>query len=177
MSFRFFATIASTILLVVACSSAHAQKLPSLGDDSSGESAKGLLQLAPSLEQVVELVKKAQGYSDVEIIELTKETKAVRAKVNGVNIGVLPGYCKKDDKTQCKALIFFVYFGKQKNVDAKWVNAWNLNRVYGRAYLNNDGEFFFDATIHFWGGVPAVYITETAELFAVNVKDLFSFKP
>jgi hypothetical protein len=176
MNLRLFATLAASMLLVVACSSAQAQpKLPSLGDDSSsGETAKGTLQAVPPLDQIVELVKKAPGYSNVEIIDLTKDKKAVRAKVNDVTVGVIPMHCK-DDK--CMALTFALFLGKQKNVDIKWANAWNYNRLYGRAYLNNDGEFIFDMSIHFFGGITPAYITESADLFGVYVKDLFSFKP
>jgi hypothetical protein len=175
MSLHSFSTIAFSILFVVACSSAQAQpKLPSLGDDTSSETAKGeTFEVVPPADKLVELIKKAPGYSNVEIIENKDKKKMVRAKVNEVTVVAVPLSCKED---KCKTLVFGAYFGKQKNVDLNWVNAWNADHSLSRAYLVKD-EFYFDLGIHFWGGISPVYITETADVFGAHVKALFSFKP
>ena len=140
MTRRFVASIAAAILLLTPCSLAQAQpKIPSLGDDtpsSSTEAAKGTITEAPSIEQVLELIKKADGYSDAEIVTSTSDnkTRAVRAKVNSVIAIVLPEFCK-------------------------------------------EGKIGFDMAIHFSGGTTTQYITDSAELFGVMMKTLFSFKP
>jgi hypothetical protein len=177
MTRRFVASIAAAILLLTPCSLAQAQpKLPSLGDDSSStETAKGTLTNAPSLEQLLDLIKKADGYSDAEIVTTNdNKTKFVRAKVNSVQIVVLPEVCNEG---KCLALWFYTNFGKQKDVDLKWINAWNAKYLFGKAFLDKDGKLGFDMTIHFAAGMVPEYVTGSAVVFASAMKTLFSFKP
>jgi hypothetical protein len=180
MTRRFVASIAAAILLLTPCSLAQAQpKIPSLGDDtpsSSTEAAKGTITEAPSIEQVLELIKKADGYSDAEIVTSTSDnkTRAVRAKVNSVIAIVLPEFCKEG---KCRGLWFYTNLGKQKDVDLKWINAWNARYYFGKAYIDKEGKIGFDMAIHFSGGTTTQYITDSAELFGVMMKTLFSFKP
>jgi hypothetical protein len=177
MTRRFVASIAAAILLSLPCSFAQAQpKLPSLGDDtSSGETAKGNITAAPSVEQLQELIKKADGYSDVEILT-TKDnkTKFIRAKVNNVQMIVTREVCKEDT---CRALYFYTNFGQQKDVDLKWINAYNAKYFFGKAYIDSEGKFAFDMAVHFFGGTAPEYVTQSAEVFGVMLKSLFSFKP
>jgi Putative bacterial sensory transduction regulator len=177
MTRRFVASIAAAILLLTPCSLAQAQpKLPSLGDDSSSsEPAKGVMTQAPSIEQLLDLIKKADGYSEAEIVTTSdNKTKFVRAKVNSVQMVVVPEVCSEG---KCLALWFYTNLGKQKDVDLKWINAWNAKYLFGKVFLDKDGKMGFDMTIHFAAGVQAEYVTGSATVFAGAMKTLFSFKP
>jgi hypothetical protein len=137
--------------------------------------AGGTIDSIPAdMEAVLALVKQAPGYTNVEIVTGENNYKAVRAQYNGSTILAGPEICKDG---VCRGLVFFSNLGKQSSVDLAWLNAWNSQKVFGRGYLDKDGNVVFDMTIHFWGGTTPRYITESADLYGVMLKALFEFQP
>ena len=67
--------------------------------------------------------------------------------------------------------------GKQQSIDLKWLNAWNAEKVFGRTYMDKEGNIVFDVAIHLWGSPSPNYIVQSADLFGVMLKSLFEFQP
>lgn len=137
--------------------------------------AAGVIDSIPAnMELVLQLMKKVDGYTNVEIVTGDNNYKAVRAQFNRSTVLVGPEICKDG---VCRGLVFFTNLGKQQAIDLAWLNAWNSQKVFGRAYLDKDGGVVFDMSIHFWGGTTPQYIIESADLFGVMLKALFEFQP
>jgi Putative bacterial sensory transduction regulator len=147
---------------------------PPAAGPAPAPAAGGMIDaVSADMNLVLQQVKKAPGYQNAEIVTGQNNYRVVRAQVNGVTVLVAPEVCKDGS---CKALRYVSFLGKQ-GVDAKWINAWNAQKLWGRAAIDNEGDFQFDMTIHLWGGASPQYIAETADLFGAALKWLFEFKP
>jgi hypothetical protein len=179
----FVASVAAAILFLTACPDARAQ-LPSLGDDtSSSDTAKGVITEAPSPEQIVELVKKADGFSEVQVVTdkddknkkwVTAKATSVPQEGKSVTFAIVPVVCKE---SKCSALWYYTHFGKAKNIDLKWINAWIGHYYFGRPFIDSQGNFSFDMTVYFFGGTAPDYVASSAVVFRSMLQTLFSFKP
>jgi len=137
--------------------------------------AGGTIDSVPAdMELVLSLVKQATGYTNVEIVTGNNNYRAVRAQINQTVVLVGPEACNEG---KCRGVVFFSNLGKQANIDINWLNAWNAQKVFGRAYLDKDGDVVFDLAIHLWGGVTPQYITESANVYTALIKALFEFQP
>jgi Putative bacterial sensory transduction regulator len=182
MSRRVARTVLFCTLFPLLCSLAHAQpKLqprpaaPGPAPAQQAAPAAGLIDGIPqNMESVVPLIKAAPGFSNVEIVSGDNNYKAVRAQLNGTTVVVGPEVCKDG---MCKGLVFFANLGKQQGIDLAWINAWNAQKVFSRAYQDKAGNIVFDLAIHFWGATSPRFITETADLYGVMLKALFEFQP
>ena len=165
-------------LLVSASSFVQAQpKLQPRGGNSppAAQTPGELIESVPAnMELVQGVISKVDAFKDAQILTGQNNYKFVRAQYNQINVFVGPEACQEGN---CRSLTFWINLGKQQGVDQNWANAWNAQKIWGRAYLDNDGDFVFDMNIHFWGGTTPKYIAESADLFAVNMKALFEFKP
>ena len=183
MSSRSAKVVLGCALVLASYSLASAQiRLPTQGGNQPPPAAGpapapatgGVIDSVPAdMNIVLQQVKQAPGYQSAEIVTGQNNYRVVRAQVNGITVLVAPEVCKDG---ACKALRYVSFLGKQ-SVDAKWINAWNAQKLWGRAAIDNDGDFQFDMTIHFWGGTSPQYIAQTADLFGASLKWLFEFKP
>src|SRR4051812_20073860 len=130
--------------------------------------------IAANMESVLPLIKVAPGFSNVEIVTGNNNYRAIRAQINQTTIIAGPEICKDG---RCKGLVFFANLGKQQSIDLNWLNAWNSEKVFGRAYMDKEGNIVFDLAVHFWGGVNPRFVTESADLYASALKSLFEFQP
>jgi hypothetical protein len=134
----------------------------------------GLDGVPANMEAVLPLIQRAKGFSNVEIVSGNNNYRAIRAQVLQTTVIVGPEICNDG---VCRGLVFFVNLGKQQGIDLNWLNAWNAQRVFGRAYMDNQGSIVFDMAVHLWGGPSANYIVQSAEVYAVMLKSLFEFQP
>lgn len=179
MSRRIVKAILFCALFPLLSSAVLAQKLepPAPGGQPKAPASDGggtINSVGADMETVLALVKQTQGISNVEIVSGSNNYKAVRGQLNGTVFLVGPEICTDG---VCRALAFYANLGKQKKIDLKWLNAWNSNKVFGRAYLDKEGNVSFDMAIHFWGGVNPGFITESTDLFGVLIKSLYEFQP
>jgi hypothetical protein len=134
----------------------------------------GLDGVAANMETVLPLIQQASGFSNVEIVSGNNNYRAIRAQVLQTTVIIGPEICQDG---VCRGLVFFVNLGKQQSIDVNWLNAWNGQKVFGRAYLDKEGSIVFDMAIHLWGGPSPSYIVQSANLYAVMLKALFEFQP
>lgn len=162
-------------LLSLAAASAQ----PRIGPGSGGGSppaqpaqpAAGIVR-GTNPELTVQALKSV-GYSDVEFVEVN-DARQVQAKVNGVTIRVYHYGCENN---VCSSVAFYTSFGKQQQIDANYINAWNREKRFAKLYVESNGALSFDMDVHFTGGVSQEYLASSARLFGTLLKVLFEFKP
>ena len=130
--------------------------------------------IAQNMESVLPLIKAASGYTNVEMVTGDNNYRAVRAQINQTTVIIGPEICKEG---KCRALAFFANFGKQQSIDLSWLNAWSSQTIFGKTYIDKQGNIIFSMPIHFWGGVSPRYVTESADLFSAVLKSAFEFQP
>jgi len=116
---------------------------------------------------------KSVGYTEVEFVDVN-DAKQVQAKVNGVTIRVYHYGCESN---VCSSVVFYTTFGKQQQIDANYINAWNREKRFAKLYVEANGALSFDMDVHFTGGVSPEYLASSAKLFGTLLKVLFEFKP
>lgn len=136
----------------------------------------GLDGIPANMESVLPLIQRAPGFSNAEIVRGNNNSsyRAIRAQVHDTTVIVGPEICKDG---VCRGLVFFANLGKQQSIDLKWLNAWNAEKVFGRTYMDKEGNIVFDVAIHLWGSPSPNYIVQSADLFGVMLKSLFEFQP
>jgi hypothetical protein len=143
---------------------------PSLQAPAGG----GLDGVAANMETVLPLIQRASGFSNVEIVSGNNNYRAIRAQILQTTVIIGPEICKDGI---CRGLVFFANLGKQQSIDLNWLNAWNAQKVFGRTYMDKEGNIVFDMAVHLWGGPSPNYIIQSADLYAVMLKALFEFQP
>lgn len=99
--------------------------------------------------------------------------KLIKMTANGVGVGnVLIGFFNCD-ANGCPAYQFAMMFGKQ-NVDAKFINTYNINQLLAKLVLTDSGDVLLISGGLLAGGVTPAQIVNTAKLFVGSVQTLTS---
>lgn len=147
----------------------------------SGGGGGGGAAPAPSAElirgttlEITQKMLQEAGYTDVEIYAAQSGRKHVSGKTQGVLVSAIHMFC--NEQGACPAVGYMVNFGAQDSIDAKYMNAWNEAKLYGRLYKIKDGTLFLQQDVMVYDVSPA-YIKHTAQMFGRLIKDLLEFKP
>jgi Putative bacterial sensory transduction regulator len=88
--------------------------------------------------------------------------------------GAIPLACEKDG-SGCHTYTIFANLGKA-SVAEKWINAWNANWPFVRAYLGNDGTLIFSWDVPLLTGATPQYVESAVQLFKLIVDKSTDFK-
>lgn len=144
---------------------------PTPGTPLGGQTGSQITEITPA--QVVTLLDSLNFQSQVSTSN--NEIVVTNFWGQGVVSGVLlQGTC---DAGGCTTLSFFADLGKVNNIDQNWVNAWNGEKGYVRAFLGSDQSLFFEYDLPLLTGVSTDYIKATAAGFKSVVDTASTFKP
>lgn len=116
---------------------------------------------------------KAAGYTDLKIYSDKQGNKHVQGKINGQGVAVLH-YCEKE---VCQFISFVAPLGKQDNIDLKWINSWNYDKLFAKLSQDKEGNIYFQMECYLFGGVAPAHITQSGQLFGELIKVLYQYKP
>jgi hypothetical protein len=182
MNLRFTSFVFACAVAVMAAGFAHAQpRITPPGGGGGGGGGGGApstgggagLVTAVTAEQVAQLMNQA-GYKEVSVAQTQQGSKFVRAKVGEIPVVGLFGGC---EGAGCVVVVFRAFFGKQENIDARYIFAWNDAYLISRLYRDSDGDLTFDMGMHLLSGVTPEYIQRTSVLYASLLGKLLEFKP
>jgi hypothetical protein len=103
------------------------------------------------------------------------EADGVPEDGKSVNFGIFRVFCGSGENAKCVGLQFYTQFNDK--VDQKWINSWLAKYAIGKVYINSDGKFAFDMSVHFVGGTAPEYVGGSAMVFREMLKTLWTFKP
>jgi hypothetical protein len=112
------------------------------------------------------------GYTDVQFVEHGGR-RHVRANAGESPVVVIHDSCQDEN---CTVISFTVFFGEQRNIDAKYINAWNATKRWAKLYRAENGSLILDMDVYV-AGVQPEYVKAMSILFANMLKQLFQFKP
>ena len=124
-------------------------------------------------DDTAKLLEKA-GYKEVEVYQTSAGRRHVKAKLGALPVHALHANC---DASGCRSISFATFFGKQPNVDWKYINAWHNAWRFTRLYRNDQGDLVFDMDLHLYNGATPDYIQQAATLYAQLLNKLLDFRP
>jgi hypothetical protein len=170
-----FATRAVTFVaafsFVVAAS---AQPRPGQGSSPPPASAETGSIAKVEVDQFAQLFTDA-GFKS-KVIVLKNKSRIVQTEFwPGVYSGVIPQACNKEG--ECRAYQIFANLGKDNTgVTRKWIDAWNVQKLFVKAILSN-GALIFVWDIALLAPVSPDYIKQSAKVFKYLVDLSTDFKP
>lgn len=113
------------------------------------------------------------GLTDIETKINDDKSTSVYGKAKGVDVEVSLGECN----TTCDSSFeLYAYFGMQNDVDAKFINAFNLGN-HEKLVILKDGDLALNLTMSLLGGVTMNHLGEVGKSFVSAIDDALSFKP
>lgn len=144
---------------------------PPDGGGGAGSPPPGDVIETMTLEDVLDLAKQI-GVADPKITESGND-KTVSGQIEGLSAELLPWECENG---ACSVVLFYVYFGKQDSVDAKFMNSYNINYVM-KMMKNDEDELVLTTALQLYGGVRRQHAKELGELFVKQVPVAIGYKP
>jgi hypothetical protein len=183
-----FARVLVFMVAILFAGAAAAQPRPG-GGGAPGNGAPGPAPSAPSglivqfnAQQIAQLFSAAGFASEVydNKVDDKTVTRMVRTQFwpndTATFGGALPIWCKTADVSICNGASIFVNLGKS-TVDARWINAWNNQIYFVRAYTLDDGSLIFKYDLMLQPGVTPDYLKTAIAAFKAAVDMSTDFKP
>lgn len=186
MKLRFSSVVAGCAAAVMLTSFALAQPRigggaggggPAGGSPGSGQqqlpgAGGGQLIQGTTPELTMQMLQSA-GFSALEIFTDEKGQRHVRGTSSDVKMAVWHQNCSGNS---CASVTFTAAFAAGGNVDANWINAWNVEYRFIRGYLAQNGNSLFLMDV--WlANVPASYIAEVGRIWNSVIGNVSRFQP
>ncbi len=68
---------------------------------------------------------------------------------------------------QCTSVMFTTFFTPERPVPLAVVNAWNADRRFGKAYIDDEGDLGFEMNVNLFGGVSEANPIDTVDWWRV----------
>jgi hypothetical protein len=178
MRFAIKATLA--VAAVVFAATAHAQPRPGGGGgghppSGGGGGAPAGMIVKLKAEQIAQLFNDA-GFQSKVVDNDGTHMVVTSFWSDQVFSGAIPQSCEKDG-SGCHAFKLFANLGADTGVSQAWVDAWNNNWLFVRAYKLENGSLIFAWDVALLTGVTPDYVKTTAKLFKTIVDESSDFKP
>jgi hypothetical protein len=161
---RVFSVLAVVVFSFLVSGHAFAQ----LGPKGAGGGGSVVDRITP--EQLASALT-AAGYQS-QVKTTNDNQKFILAKIHGFNVGIYPGDCKPQG---CSNLEWDVYFSDKVSLD--FVNAWNSQKRFVKAYVDKDGQIALSMDTMLVGGVAPANVVAYAAAFEYFLGELANFKP
>ena len=93
----------------------------------------------------------------------------IETSVNGTDTTILFFGCT--DNEDCKTLLFKVGYDLADGTTLEVINAWNTEKLFGRAYLDDEGDPWLEMPVNLFGGVTRANFEDTFDWWDVIVSD------
>ena len=95
----------------------------------------------------------------------------IHSSVGGTDFVLQFFGCTEDNNDQCKLLLFKVGYDLSEGMTLEVVNSWNKKAVVGRAYLDDEGDPWFELEVNMNGGVSRQNFEITFDMWEDSVGD------
>lgn len=93
----------------------------------------------------------------------------IHSSVGGTDFSLQFFGCTEDNNDQCKLLLFKVGYDLSEGMNLKAVNSWNQEALFGRAYLDDEDDPWFELEVNMYGGVSRQNFEFTFNRWEVTV--------
>lgn len=93
----------------------------------------------------------------------------IGSSVGGVEFGIYFYGCTKGER--CKSLLFTVGYDPEAGTTLDVVEAWNERTLFGRAYLDEEGDPWLEMPVNMFGGVSRENFEDAYDWWEVIVDD------
>lgn len=117
----------------------------------------------------------AHGY-DATLTTDTYGDPFITARGSDLKFKVLTSDCDKAAPRRCRSLMFLATFAlprKATDEDFRAMNEYNKNKMFGRAFIDDNGDAAVDFVINMSGGVSARNLMDNVGTWKVYVLDVF----
>jgi hypothetical protein len=100
----------------------------------------------------------------------------IMGSADGLTFRVFTYDCNKQAPRRCQSIQFTSAFSlghKPTETDFKMMNDYNLNKIYGRAFIDRNGDAAIDFTVDLSGGVLAANLMSQVSTWKSYVLDKF----
>jgi len=95
----------------------------------------------------------------------------IHSSVAGTQFALQFFGCAEDSHDQCRLLLFKVGYEISEKADLKLINDWNKKALVGRAYLEDDGDLWFEYVVNTYGGISRENFEDTFDWWEASVDD------
>lgn len=95
----------------------------------------------------------------------------IHSSVSGTDYVLQFFGCTEDNNDQCRLLLFKVGYDLSEGMSLEAVNSWNEKALIGRAYLDDEGDPWFELEVNMYGGVSRQNFEVTFDLWEDGVGD------
>jgi len=114
----------------------------------------------------------AHGFGNAEIESDGVGDPMISGKMNGTRYNIYFFGCK--DSTNCSRIQFRAGF-TDPHVSIRDLNVWNADKLFGRAYLDEEGDAIVEMTINLKYGVTEKNFIDTFEFWEIVLRDFREF--
>jgi hypothetical protein len=150
--------------LVVSVPSADAQKRSPRQDQAQGIDRITAPQMAGLLRSL--------GHQ-AEVVQENNRTR-VRTEIGNRRVSVYFYAC---NEAGCQSIQYRALFQRNQRFTLAFVNAWNYEKRFAKAYLDSDGDLVLEWDVDFDGGVTVNFMTESVNTFQTMLRAFDSFSP
>lgn len=108
--------------------------------------------------------------------EITTENNRTRitTEIVGLRTSVHFYSCNDDG---CQSIQYRTLFRRNERFTLAFVNAWNFEKRFAKAYLDRDGDLVLEWDVDLDGGVTVAYVAETISTFQAMLNTFNRFTP
>ena len=149
---------------------------PRIGGGGGGAGGGGSASAGDQVLSRVTLedMKTAFIAANFKNVQIAPNGKVVTGELDGMTIGVVP---VPVGSPQPDALQFLVAFGRQPDMDPRWIASWNALWMFARFYTNPQGELFAEMDHLVKGGTTRQNLVSASATFGKMVKTSLTWKP
>ena len=161
-----FATLTALAALVSFAPFADAQKRTQRQEQSTGESVS---RITPT--QMAAVLRNRGNRA--EIVTENDRTR-LRTQIGNRRVTVFFYACNGEG---CQSIQYRALFEKNERFTLAFVNAWNLEKRFAKAYLDADNDLVLEWDVDFDGGVTVGFISESVQTFQTMLTAFDRFTP
>jgi hypothetical protein len=161
-----FATLTALAALVSFVPVADAQKRGQRQEQSAGETVS---RITP---QQMASVLRNRG-NRAEIVTENDRTR-IRTQIGNRRVTVFFYACNGEG---CQSIQYRALFEKNERFTLAFVNAWNYEKRFAKAYLDSDNDLVLEWDVDFDGGVTVGFISESVQTFQTMLNAFDRFTP
>ncbi len=139
------------------------------GAQAAGAQAAGAQVLVDATE-VQSIAAIAREYGTAEVDKDTVGDPMLSGEMEGLSYLVFFYGCTEG--ADCQSIQFYTYWTNPGDVEIDTINAWNRDKRFAKAYLDDDGDPVLEMNVNLFAGVTRTNLSDTFEWWLV-LMDLF----
>lgn len=168
-----FAALAALLMLAAAPQALAQKRMPQQeAPPQRGESSAMGETVGRITAQQMAGVLRNRG-NNAEILNDNNRAR-IRTQIGGRRVTVFFYACNDGG---CQSIQYRAIFQRNDRYTLAFVNAWNYEKRFAKAYLDNDGDLVLEWDVDFDGGVSVPFISESVQTFQTMLNAFDRFTP